>query len=483
MASNNIKRFLALSLSFLMLFVCSACKEKPDDTSSQADKPQIQEEKPQTGFVFKDIDGSKMFDGDSSTYWLADTDETVVFEFSSEKEIKFNALKLIEYDTLLSDFVLEIPQNGEYTAVCRLDEMGVRTTILDEEYTAKDFRLSVTMSDPTGGIAEMEFITSEKFSGKENFINSGYFCAGSMEDLRANCYDKLYGYTDIIMFDYGSWNEKGEFLWGSMKNGIDEQHFEQTLAEVRGLPDTKDLRIWFCLQNYDKKTVKDTAVLFKTQASREKLANFAVEMCKKYNLYGIDIDYEYPGDATAWQNYDAFLSLCADKLHAAGYKLSCAFSAWGIKLSPETISKLDYVNTMTYDYFGFNDRHSPYAVCNKALTYFTGLGFKPEQLVLGIPFYKRAMEGPDHPHGQGYAETAVRWRAGLKPWVNIVTNKTWTYYFNGANMVRDKVYYALSNNFAGVFCWSMRDDTPTKNIYGVASLGQTVIDTIDHFAN
>jgi GH18 family chitinase len=136
---------------------------------------------------------------------------------------------------------------------------------------------------------------------------------------------------------------------------------------------------------------------------------------------------------------------------------------------------------MAYDYFNFgDDRHSSYAIAQHCLDYFTSLGFKPEQLILGLPFYRRTMDAT-HQHGGGYNTIVERWRKGVKPWVNVVTNKTWVYYFNGPNMLRDKVYFAMNNNMSGVFCWSMRNDISNDNIYGVASLGQTVIDSIERF--
>lgn len=480
---KNFFRIISLSLVLGLLFACSACKEEKisSEISSETDNELNSSLNVECDFTFKDVDASAMFDGNGDTYWLADTEDAVEFEFSAKEELTFNAIKLKEYGNYLSEFILEIKQGNTYIEVCRLDEIGVRTAILDETYKASDFKLTVTMSNATGGISEMEFITAERVENTKDFRNVGYFCTSSLESIRESSYDKISGYTDIILFDYGSWNENGEFLWGSMYEQINEDHLAQTLKEIRALNGTKDLRIWFCLQNYDKANDEDTERLFKTAASRENLANFAVSLCKKYGFYGIDIDYEYPGSASAWQNYDAFLSVCAEKLHKNGYKFSCALSPWGIKLNSDIAPKIDYVNVMAYDYFNFGDnRHASYALSQHCLTYFTELGFKSEQLILGIPFYRRTMDAT-HQHGGGYNTIAERWRKGVKPWVNVVTNKTWVYYFNGPNMVRDKVYFAMNNKMGGVFCWSMRNDIANNNPYGLASLGQTVIDTITRF--
>ena len=69
------------------------------------------------------------------------------------------------------------------------------------------------------------------------------------------------------------------------------------------------------------------------------------------------------------------------------------------------------------------------------------------------------------------------------PSVNVVKSGAgkWTYYFNGAEMIEDKVLYAMEKGMSGVFCWNMAVDVPSNNEKGIASLAQTVIDTVNRF--
>lgn len=485
---NKINRFLAVLLSLMLVFaVFAACDGEPtpsDDSSSLPSSDKTSSDTVSVDYTFDSVDFSAALDGKTDTFWQIDSEEEVSFEFKSKEPITFNAIKFTEYQNYLTDIKVELKQGEEYLQLCRLEEMGIRTSVLDKTYTGSDFRITVTMSDITGGIKEMEFAELNKIENSKGFRKVGYFCASSMDSIRNSSYDKLGEYTDIILFDYGSWNEKGEFLWGSMYERVNEAQLVDVLKEIKSVKGTEDLRIWFCIQNYDKANIKDTETLFKTAASREKLANFAVDLCKKYGFYGIDVDYEYPETAKAWDQYADFLSLCADKLHSAGYKISVALSPWGSKgekLQKEAAPKLDYVNVMAYDYLNADgNRHSSYALADRSLKYFTDIGFKTEQLTLGIPFYRRTMDATQT-SGGGYNDCLNRWREGLKPWVNVATNKTWVYYFNGPDMIRDKVYFAMSNNMGGVFCWSLRNDIPNDNEYGAPSLGQTIIDTVERF--
>lgn len=486
--SYRTNRFLAILLSLvIVLVVLVACDGEPTTSDIPSSSQSASSDNTVTtvsDYTFDTVDFSAALDENTETFWQIDSEGEVSFEFESKEPITFNAIKFTEYQNYLTDIKVELKQDGEYIQICRLEEMGIRTSVLDKTYTGNEFRITVSMSDITGGISEMEFAELSKIENSDGFRKVGYFCASSIDGIRNCSYDKLGDYTDIILFDYGSWNEKGEFLWGSMYERVNEAQLVETLKEIKTVKGTEDLRIWFCIQNYDKANIEDTETLFKTAESREKLAKFAVDLCKKYGFYGIDIDYEYPETAVAWDQYSTFLSYCADRLHAAGYKFSVALSPWGSKgekLKAEAAAKLDYVNIMAYDYLNADgNRHSSYALADRSLKYFTDIGFKPEQLVLGIPFYRRTMDSTQT-SGGGYNDCLSRWREGLKSWVNVATNKTWVYYFNGPDMVRDKVYFAMSNNMGGVFCWSLRNDIPNDNEYGAQSLGQTIIDTVERF--
>ncbi len=461
-----------------------------DDTSFEDDEiPVIDLDKIQWGDSVSSevIDNTKpqnMLDLDEKTYWSPETTETVTVEFSLPESISFNAIEFVEKGAYTSELIVEAQQNGSYVQLSVLDEVGQRTTILDTDYNAKNFRITFTASNENGGISEIKFVKKAKLDNMDNFRKVGYLTCNNMDANRSNAFDKIADYTDVILFDFGSWNENGDFLWESMYSGLSEKMCSDVIDEIRSLPGTDNLDIWFCLQSFDKtniKTNEDTEKLFATAESRKKLTDFAVYMCETYDLTGIDIDYEYPRTAKAWANYDKFINECASALHAKGYKFSFAASLFGVKLSADTISKIDYVNAMAYDIYDNAGRHSSYNLAKTAIIYFSELGFKREQIVVGLPFYPRTMD-ETRQIWSNYDGVAKRWRGSVKPWVNVVSNRTWTYYFNGANMIRDKVYMSMEEGASGVFCWNMRSDVANDNKYGVVSLGQTVIDTIERFS-
>ncbi len=480
---KKIYRTVAIILSILTVAGCGVgCKPTGtgEPASSDAGSSELNPSTP----IGEVSEYAAMFDGDKSTYWTPGKAETVTVEFSLDKETEFNSINFVEYENKITDYIVEAEIDGEYKQIYRQDEMGDRIAILDKTYTAKDLKLTATFEDDKGGICEISFDIKDKIEGTANFKNVVYYTASRLEQVRATDYTDIDYATDLIFFDYGAWDKNGDFLWGCMTGGYDEAFLAESLKEVNEVTGGKNkngqkYNYWFCLQNYHRESTENTGELFATEKAREKLANFAVNICKKYGFVGIDIDYEYPHNSKdytdiAWENYGKFLILLGKKMHAAGFKVSTAMYATRIQLPQEAIDSIDYVNMMTYDYNISKNMHSPYLACAKSQEYFLSIGFKPEQMLLGLPFYVKTMDGAQLA-GSGYHWVIRRWRDSVKPWMNIVSNNTYTYYFNGGDMLRDKTYFAMANGYAGVFNWCNgndvgRDDPRSLSVH----IGETI---------
>ena len=469
-----VSAVLSVAILVLSFASCKKNDQAQDDTSSV-----VSTIKPSWEEALKEDNTSKMLDGNVETFWSVE-EGTTTQEFSLEKETTFNAIKFDEHNDYITDYIVEIKENGEWKQIYRQDEMGKRVGIIDETVTAKDFRITVTSSQNLGGLNEISFSLEDGFEAT-NFCNKGYFTVSRIDKMRETNFSELTGLTDIILFDFGSWDKNGNFLWGSKGAEYNEAFLQKVLEEVKTALNGRKINIWFSLQNYNKETTEHTGQLFATEQARKNLTDFAVNLCKKYGFYGVDIDYEYPSNSkeytdVAWKNYNLFLQYAAKALHKNGYKLSCAFYPKMTQVEKETIELIDHVNVMSYDMMDRFGRHSGYAVCEKSYSYFLELGFKPEQLILGLPYYTKTTTGEA---GPGYNWIINRWRNSVKPWVNFTHNNTYTYYFNGPYIIRDKVFYAMSNNMGGVFNWCMGADVPVSD---ERSLALTVDNTIKRFS-
>lgn len=466
---------LILSVAILILSFTSCKKnETTDSASSVVSKDDISWEE-----VLKTENVEKMLDGNPETFWSVE-EGTTTEEFSLDKEIEFNAINFDEHNDYITDYTVEIKKNGEWKQIYRQDEMGKRVGIIDEVVTAKDFRITVTSSQNLGGLNEISFSLEQGFD-LPSFRNVAYFTVRRLEKMREINLSELTGLTDIILFDFGSWDKNGDFLWGSMGAEYDEAFLQTVLEEIKTALGGRKINIWFSLQNYHKDSTEHTGQLFATAKARKNLSDFSINLCKKYGFCGIDIDYEYPSNSKeytdiAWKNYNLFLKQAANDLHKNGYKISCAFYPKLTQVDKETAELIDYVNIMSYDMMDRLGRHSGFSVCEKSLTYFLELGFKPEQLILGLPYYTKTTTGEA---GPGYNWIINRWRNSIKPWVNFSYNNKYTYYFNGPYIIRDKVFYAMSNNMGGVFNWCTGSDVSVDDD---RSLTLTVANTIKRFS-
>ncbi|WP_235297690.1 glycosyl hydrolase family 18 protein [Portibacter marinus] len=150
--------------------------------------------------------------------------------------------------------------------------------------------------------------------------------------------------------------------------------------------------------------------------SRETFANSAVEFLIKHRLDGIDLDWEYPGQAGNGntfrpedkENFTKALRLLRQKLDAKGkedqthYLLTIASAAGQRYLDhvemAEIAKVLDFINIMTYDYFGAWSTHTGnhsrlYPNSHEAVQQHIAAGVPRGNLNLGVAFYGRGWIG------------------------------------------------------------------------------------------
>jgi len=157
-----------------------------------------------------------------------------------------------------------------------------------------------------------------------------------------------------------------------------------------------------------------------TKTSRSKFIESVIAFLKKYNLDGIDIDWEYPGLPGYGNthrpedkvNFTYLLQELRERLNqeevvdSKGYILTIAAASFYNYLVNTEMGKiheyLDYINPMTYDFAGewtantghhtnlyIPDSH-PFAMsAHTAVTFYLNKGVPKEKIILGIAFYGR----------------------------------------------------------------------------------------------
>ena len=414
-----------------------------------------------------DANDSYAFDGDPNTLWTAPSFGTTVLIYRPKKAVTFNTVRFKERGDRIDEITVEIPDGkGSYQTVYRQDEVGIRLGVLDRAVTAAEVRVTVT-SAQRPVIEDITFENVQPFARKEKFRVVSYLTA-NMTDARSN-FDKMDAVTDLILFGRTSWTQSGELDFGT--EGI--ARFERDLAEIREAIGSRQIDLWLCIGNYAPGT--DRSKLFVDPADRKRLIDTCVDMTKRYDLVGIDVDYEYPADATAWDNYALFLEELGTALKKEGKLLSVALSPWGVRLSKAAIRSIDRVNIMSYTLNDRKKRRHAFKITRTSIEYFTDLGFAPSRLVLGLAFYAMSVTQPDASYsGHPYHAYVQRYRTGIKTYTNQIEDL----YYGGRDLNRDKTILAIENGLAGAFSWHFGCDIAYSDD---RSLFRAVKETADRF--
>lgn len=156
--------------------------------------------------------------------------------------------------------------------------------------------------------------------------------------------------------------------------------------------------VWPSISNNSR--IDTTAEVMRDYKLREKLINQIVDYVTKYQLDGINIDFEnmYAEDK---DNFSQFLVELRPRLNEIGAVLSVDVTApdggetWSMCYDRNTIAKVaDYIIFMGYDQYGVSSTKSGTTAggdwVETNIKKFLGQeGVSPDKLILGIPFYTR----------------------------------------------------------------------------------------------
>jgi len=311
-----------------------------------------------------------------------------------------------------------------------------------------------------------------------------------------------------------SWNDVGNNAYGCVK-----QLYKLKQAN-------RNLKVMLSIGGWTWSTNFPAAA--STEEGRATFARTSVEFMKDWGFDGIDVDWEYPADATEAENMVLLLQRVRQELdsysaeHAGGHHFELSIAAPAgpqhfelLKLA-ELGEVLDHVNLMAYDYAGSfsdfaghqaniypsedNPDSTPFSTQVAVDAYIAG-GVPAEKLILGMPIYGRAFTQTD---GPGTAFNGVgegSWENGIWDYKELPLNgaevqydeaigATWTYdaasrtmvSFDTPDMIREKVSYAQGLGLGGSMFWeASADKTGADSLISTAATSQGGIDTTENF--
>lgn len=310
---------------------------------------------------------------------------------------------------------------------------------------------------------------------------------------------KLNGVDELIIA-FGLIRNGSEIYIPDVETGFD------LWGEIRKLKDKyKDLKITISVGGWGAEGFSDMAYHIDL---RSNFVKNVVEIIDKYDLDGIDIDWEYPVGPdwglpikTRPEDRENYINLLADlrsalnelgKKHNKVYKLSVAVpaSSWFLQKNDVVrVSEIvDNLKVMCYDYYGgwssttghhanlYNNPKDPAWggwSTDQAICLYLSAGIPPEKILLGVPFYGRAWRGvvnSDNGLFQKYKE-AINEGFSWDKIKNLISSggfvRYWDdvakapYLFNGDTFItyideealEHIVEYVKRKNLGGIFIW------------------------------
>lgn len=451
---------------------------------------------------------ANVLDGDTATAWTAENTSGQFLEITFSEPVSFNTVVLRENGNYISGFSFVTPdENGEYPTdgygyfenffyrqqdrieryrYCTFDAVEVTTFRIYFNYVDEGKELSMS---------EVEIYNVAPKEYTQDFRVFNYYTAA---DLAAMTDDELSAelgrgvITDMILISMVFWEPDGTMIYAAdpttytllpdNSNYMDQYtedpaYFNSLVDRVHSI--AAPLGINVCLDLFPIKDEDGNFVHGLPGNMDTLMENITSLVAEDDRIDGIDFDWEYPNGVTEWKYYGDLIMRVSEAIDSTGKDkyISLALSADNVRLTQEQIDAVDFVQMMAYDRFDIVDgNHSSFrSGAYSSMRYFVNIGFKPSQLVLGIPLYGRPTSWDTVWTNYGYGDTVYSTQ-GKDPytyWDNI----QWLYYdgtnldgsikydnefmqvwVNGAALVADKTAYVIEQGFAGVMLWRESTD-------------------------
>ena len=228
-----------------------------------------------------------------------------------------------------------------------------------------------------------------------------------------------------------------------------------------------------------------------TEENRKMVANSVLEVMEKYQLDGIDMDWEYPKDPDK-ENFTLLMKEISNTLKAKypSYLVSAAVpcGSWALaRYDYKELNKfMDYFYIMTYDLDddGSNiTKHLTDLYTSKyGAQVLVNAGVDKKKVVFGIAFYGRLFNGvknTNHGLNQPYeSKSSITYQRIVNEYLNRVGTDCTIYYdstylayylydtknnalvsFDTVESCKAKYNYSIEAGIGGVMYWSYNDDT------------------------
>ncbi|MDO4154703.1 MAG: glycoside hydrolase family 18 protein [Clostridia bacterium] len=280
-----------------------------------------------------------------------------------------------------------------------------------------------------------------------------------------NNYARYYDvYTTIIVFGAVHWEENGQMGFG--EGG--EEKFAQELAalkEVIAHRSNPSHPVKIIVTALADGTWNDGHIGVNAYMAQywETVADQITAFAEKYDLDGVDIDWEYPQTADDWAVFDNFIARLDSGLQQTNPDaiLSAALSAWGLGMTEETLDRFDQIQFMAYDGNDTDGYQSSLQQAQTGLQAFADNGADISKINIGIAAYGRPINGTPYWAVWRDLQEATYWNSRYETVHD--GGQVYTGTFCAPALAGDKTAYALLSGAGGVMvfrvgCDKLMDD-------------------------